>query len=139
MLRGDIVVDCSAFRLPFEWVVRQRGRNAVGKYGMGVARRWLESLGLKLDRHHAFTRGGVPSCHPDFFDHSTRIAYEVKTGRPSFTRQSLDQIVAYDRARKTGQTILVAYLNVAFECKMGLAPRFREELSKRGFRLLFLR
>jgi hypothetical protein len=106
---------------------------------MGVARRWLESIGLQLDRRHVFTQAGIPSSHPDFFDHSTRIAYEVKTGRPSFTKQSLNQILAYDCARKSGQTGLVVYLNVAFEGKMGFEPRFREELSKRGFRLFFLR
>jgi len=139
LLRGDFSVDCSEFRLPFEWVIRRRGSNAVGKYGMGVARRWLTSIGIQLDGHHAFFARGVPSSHPDFFDHETRIAHEVKTGRPSLTNQSLNQIVAYERAVRTRQAKLIVYLNVAFEGKAGLTPRYREELRSRGFRLFILR
>jgi hypothetical protein len=139
LLRGDIIVDRSKFRLPFEYVIRRRDRNAVGRYGMGIPRRWLLSIGIQLDRHHALATNGIPSSHPDFFDHSTRIAYEVKTGRHSLNPRSLSQIITYDRALKTRQAKLIAYLNVAFEGKVGLTPRYREELRKRGFRLLMLR
>ena len=137
--RGDITIDCSAYRLPFEWAIRRRGTNAVGKYGMGIAPRWLASMGIQLDRHHSFVKRGMPSSHPDFFDRSTMIAYEVKTGRQPLTSQSLCQILEYERAVKTGQARRVAYLNVGFEGKVGLAPRYREELQKRGFLLLILR
>lgn len=139
LLRGDIIIDCSAYRLPFEWVIRRRGSNAVGKYGASIARRWLASMGMQLDRHHTFVARGIPSSRPDFFDYSTRIAYEVKTGRQSLTQQSQKQIVSYERAITTGQASLVAYLNVAFEGRVGLAPRFREELRKRGFLLIIQR
>jgi len=139
LLHGDIDIDCSASRLLYEWVIRQRGNNAVGKYGMGVARRWLSSMGMQLDRHYAFITNGVRPSPPDFFDHSTGIPYEVKTGRHSLNNRSMGQITAYEHAIKTRQATLVAYLNVAFEGRMGLAPRYREELVKRGFRLLILR
>ncbi len=139
MRRGDVIIDCSEFRLPFEWAVRLRGTNAIGKYGEGIARRWLQSVGIKPDRHHTFTKGGIPSFHPDLFDHSTRVAYEVKTGRHQFTSTSIRQIDAYERAIRTGQARLVAYLNVAFEGRVGLPPRYREELQKGGFRLFILK
>lgn len=139
LLRGDIVFDCSAYRLPYEQVIRNRGSNGVGRYGMGVARRWLSAMGARIDRHHAFVTHGIPSSRPDFFDHSTRIAYEVKTGRHPLTVKSLNQIKSYERAVRTRQASLVTYLNVAFNGEVGMNPRFREELRKRGFRLLILR
>jgi len=111
----------------------------VGKYGMGVARRWLLSLGIQLDRHHAFDTNGVRLSRPDFFDHSTGIAYEVKTGKHYLNNRSMGQIIAYEHAVRTRQATLIAYLNVTFEGRVGLAPRYREELLKRGFRLLILR
>jgi len=110
----------------------------MGKYGMGVARRWLMSLGIQLDRHHAFLTNDGHSSHPDFFDHSTMIAYEVKTGTHALNNRSMGQIVAYECATRTRQASLIAYLNVAFEGRAGLAPRYREELQKRGFRLIIL-
>ena len=122
-------------RLLLRGVVRRRGINAVGRYGTGVASRWLGSMGLQLDRHHVFTGKGVPSSHPDFFDHSTPIACEVETGRQSLTNKSPSQIAACEFA-EAWQTRLVACMNVAFEGRLGRAPRFREEPRKGGFPLV---
>ena len=94
-------------------------------------------MGVQLDRHHSFVKLGVPSSHPDFFDQSTRIAYEVKTGRQPLTSRSLSQALEYERAAKTGQAKLIAYLNVGL--KVGLAPRSREEPQKRRLLLLIPR
>ena len=106
---------------------------------MGVARRWLMPLGINLERHHAFVRQGVPVSYQGFFDPGTKIAYEVKTGRQPLSDRTVDQIIAYERAIRTHQEKIVAYLNAAIEGRAGLAPRYREELRKRRLRLLILR
>ena len=137
--KQDIVIDCSAHRLPFEFVVKRRGANAVGKYGMSVARRWLESIDIHLDRHRVFLAKGRRSIRPDLFDQSTRIAYEVKTGQRGLSPRALLQLKGYGYALASRQANLVVYLNVAFDGRVGLSVPFREELRKRGFGLLILR
>ena len=135
----DIIIDCGSWRLPYEFVLRRRGRNAIGKYGAGIARRWLGSLGVGIDRHHTFDNQGKRPIRPDFFDPSTRIAYEIKTGQQGLSNRNLRQMLGYEHVLRSRQATMVVYLNVAFEGRVGLSRPYRNELLKRRFRLLILR
>lgn len=134
---GDVVIDRSTLRLPFEFVVRGRGTSGVGRYGMGVARRWPGSLGLQLDLHHVFDDDRGRPIRPDF-DRKTTISYEVKTGQRGLSKDAVRQLKRYGHAVSTGQTSLVVYINVAFMGRIGLSSPFRDAILARGFRLIFL-
>jgi len=48
----DRVIDISKYRLPFEFVLKRRGSNALAKYGHVIASRWLLGLGVNAERQH---------------------------------------------------------------------------------------
>lgn len=105
---------------------------------MIIARRWLRTKGIQVDSHYTFNLANNRPSHPDLFDHTNLVAYEVKTGVHYLSERALAQILDYEYAVRTCQAGSVVYLFVAFEGRMGLGLRFREALRERGFKILFL-
>ena len=134
----DVVFDCSYYRLPYEFVIENRGANAVGKYGVIIASRWLADLGIRVERTHQFLNSWGRIIRPDVFDPSTRIAYEVKTGYLELSRSSRAQLKGYRHAVKSNQARKVVYLNVAIGGRVGPSYAFRQAMRAFGFPLVIL-
>jgi hypothetical protein len=134
----DFVVDCSKYRLAYEFVLQRRGDYAVGKYGVRIAKKWLRSIGVQVVETHVMRGPHGEVIRPDLFEESSRTAFEVKTGMAEFSAAAEIQIKHYEFAVKTSQACKVVYVNVAFMGRVGPVDRLRERLRKFGFKLVIL-
>jgi hypothetical protein len=134
----DVIFNLAPYRLPYEFVIENKGANAIGKYGTIIAMRWLRDLGIKAVRNRELQNSRGRTIKPDLFEESTRTVYEVKTGLVDFSRESRAQALGYRRAMITGQVKQVIYLNVAICGRVGPSQQFRYLLEECGFKVVIL-
>jgi hypothetical protein len=90
------------------------GPKAIGGYGEMVAKNFLESLGLPPLAQYPF-RDEIGLLHvADFYDGSTEIAYEVKTGKFGSNSIYAFKIEPLLYSITSNQFSRVIYVNVRF-------------------------
>jgi len=130
-------VESTGFRPRLkEEAVALAGPRAIGKYGEEVARNFLKSCGIVPLAQYPYKDEFGHLHLADFYDDSTRTAFEVKTGAfrsSSIYEFKLEQL---QYALTSHQFDRVIFINVSFLGRLGFSGRLEKRVREFGVIIL---